>query len=363
MMAPEDHGSPDWDGAARHDLAYRLLAAAVRMMRSSRRDWGLAMLAELERIHPPGDRAWFALGASWVALFPPRVGRPWWPVPLGLAIRAVIAGAAIHALAPAAGAAPLVLITLPTAGAWAVLTMPVLVGRPGSAVSLGQVTVVAGVVGCLLLALATVQHYPQVLSTGAAHGWGTGVVLDVISAGYLGLAWLLPRRFAPARRNSLYALAGALVVAAAAAQYIARPSLVGLWQGTMPAEYLLACLALPAAAALASIHGGRVGDGLETAVWAALLAGLTTSIMIIAATYRVAPLADGSRPIIADAHLHGMTSASTWLVGDNLGGATFLLFCTPLVFATVSVIGAVVGSFLRTAALDRVPAGWRPPGQ
>jgi hypothetical protein len=94
--------------------------------------------------------------------------------------------------------------------------------------------VVAGIVGCLVLFVTLVQHYPQVM-TGGDHGWGAGVAFNVAAAGYLGLACLLPRRYAVVQRNSLYALAAALVVAAAAAQYIARPSLAGLWLGPVPA--------------------------------------------------------------------------------------------------------------------------------
>jgi hypothetical protein len=182
----------------------------------------------------------------------------------------------------------------------------------------------------------------------------------VAAAGYLGLACLLPRRYAVVQRNSLYALAAALVVAAAAAQYIARPSLAGLWLGPVPGNsgYWLSCLALPAAAGLASMRRGRLQDGLETAVWATLLAGLTTCVMMAAATYRVAPAADGSQPIIADVRLHGMTSASAWLVSDNLGGAIILLIFTPAVFLTLAAGGAILGRGLRPP-LDRAIATWR----
>src|SRR5262249_53526917 len=66
-------------------------------------DWGLAMLAELDHITAAPDRARFAFGAVRVALFPPHPSRPRGAGPVGLSVRAVIAGAAIHALAPAAG--------------------------------------------------------------------------------------------------------------------------------------------------------------------------------------------------------------------------------------------------------------------
>ena len=162
------------DESGKRDLAYRVLAAAVTLMRPGRRDWGLAMLAELGHVPHPGERARFALGAARVALFPPRATQPWWAASLGLVIRAVVAGAAIHALAPAAGLAPAALAALPAAGAWSTLTMPALGGRPMGVVLVAQVMVVAGIVGCLVLFVTLVQHYPQVM-TGGDHGWGAGV--------------------------------------------------------------------------------------------------------------------------------------------------------------------------------------------
>jgi hypothetical protein len=50
----------------------------------------------------------------------------------------------------------------------------------------GQAAVVTGVTGFLVLALATVQRYPQVMSTGGDHGWSIGAMFDVLSAGLPG---------------------------------------------------------------------------------------------------------------------------------------------------------------------------------
>lgn len=51
-----------------------LLAAAVRLLPEERRDWGVAMLAELAQLHHPSTRWRFALGCTGVALFPPGNG-------------------------------------------------------------------------------------------------------------------------------------------------------------------------------------------------------------------------------------------------------------------------------------------------
>lgn len=53
------------------DAPARLLAAAIRTMPEARREWGAAMLAELQHIHEPAARWQFALGSARVTLFPP----------------------------------------------------------------------------------------------------------------------------------------------------------------------------------------------------------------------------------------------------------------------------------------------------
>jgi hypothetical protein len=121
-MRPDDADGQDRN--VRRDIAYRLLTTAVAVMRPGRRDWGQAMLAELEQVRSPGDRARFALGATRVALFPPRATPAWWAVLLSLGLQAAVAVGAIHALAPAVGPTPLALTAVPAAGAWGIITIP-----------------------------------------------------------------------------------------------------------------------------------------------------------------------------------------------------------------------------------------------
>lgn len=64
------------------DRPGRLLAAAARQMPEERRDWGAAMLAELNQIQGLSERWWFALGCIRVALFPPAT-KEWLPGVLG----------------------------------------------------------------------------------------------------------------------------------------------------------------------------------------------------------------------------------------------------------------------------------------
>lgn len=58
-------------GISLADLPRLLLAIAVRMMPMERREWGAAMLAELERLQNPFTRWRFAMGCARVALCSP----------------------------------------------------------------------------------------------------------------------------------------------------------------------------------------------------------------------------------------------------------------------------------------------------
>jgi hypothetical protein len=56
------------------DAPELLLTIAVRLMPSARREWGAAMLAELEQLQHPLTRWRFALGCARVAMLAPRRG-------------------------------------------------------------------------------------------------------------------------------------------------------------------------------------------------------------------------------------------------------------------------------------------------
>lgn len=209
----------------------------------------------------------------------------------------------------------------------------------------------AGVGGCLALILATVQTYPGELGSRASYR-ASLLFIDAVAASYLMLAWWLPSRLRPVRRNNLYALAAGLAVMIPAAYYIQHPSLHGLDIGPLPGgwAWLVAFLAPLGAAFLASGSRGRPQDGLEAAVWATLLSSLTISIMIMAATYRVLPVAGGNQHVVAEAHHRGVVSAASWLASDNLGGATIRLVWLPVLVFCLANLGITLG------------CSWAPPG-
>ncbi len=55
----------------RRDAAAIILERSVKWMPATRREWGEAMMAELEQVEGRKERFQFALGCLWVALFPP----------------------------------------------------------------------------------------------------------------------------------------------------------------------------------------------------------------------------------------------------------------------------------------------------
>ena len=211
--------------------------------------------------------------------------------------------------------------------------------------------VVAGCGAYLALILATVQRYPAERGSDASY-WASLLFIDAVVAGYLVLAWWLPRKQRPVRRNHLYALAAGVAVAIPATNYIQHPSLHTLDVGPFPGgwAWLVAFLAPLGAAFLASGSRGRPQDGLEAATWASLLSGLMISAMTMAATYRVLPSAGGSPQLVAEAHHHGVASAAIWLASDNIGGATILLVWLPVLVFCLANLGITLG------------CSWAPPG-
>ncbi|MGH2722506.1 MAG: hypothetical protein ACRDJO_13035 [Actinomycetota bacterium] len=78
-------------GLVVRDGPARLLAAAVDTLPEDRRDWGVAMVAELARVSGRSSRWRFAVGSACAAAFPPRGGRVPLVVAGVLAVAAIVA--------------------------------------------------------------------------------------------------------------------------------------------------------------------------------------------------------------------------------------------------------------------------------
>jgi hypothetical protein len=103
-MAAHGPGTGGGVGPPDRDLAAWFLGTVTAWMPVGRRDWGRAMVAELDEIPGFWARWQFALGAARAVLAPPRVsGPPLLTLPLLTVGACVAAAVGIYAAAPAAG--------------------------------------------------------------------------------------------------------------------------------------------------------------------------------------------------------------------------------------------------------------------
>ena len=321
------------------DLAARLLAAATARMPASRRDWGQAMLAELDHIQNRGARWRFALGAARVALALPRAGRSPRLVLL-LAGGACCAAAAFYALAPAAGLFAVMLPVLLAVCGWAGLTGSRPEGPARGASRVTAAVMACGVTACVTLAVWAARRYPQP-ADGPDHRYALLCpLLAVVLAGYVGLALWVSRRLYDGRRAARCGLAAAMFMAAAWTAGFLLHEQLGL--PTSGWAWLPALAAPLAAGALATRQGGHPGDGVIAGLWAGLFGGLAQFIVAMTTTYSSISWYAHDRQNIADALLHRQPSA-VWIVGDNLAGSIFMLIFIPVLSVILAIAGTDLG--------------------
>jgi hypothetical protein len=91
-------------------------------------------------------------------------------------------------------------------------------------------------------------------------------------------------------------------------------------------------------------------------LWAGLSGGLALFVAVMATTYGSIGWYVHDQQVIADAHLHGQSSAP-WIVGGNLGGSIFMLICIPVLSAILSIAGSALSRNLRRARRPGTVAG------
>ncbi len=266
-------------GGAERDLAWRLLALAVRGLPRDRLEWGQAMLGELDQAQGRRLRWRFSLGCAWAA---GRI-RLQSPEPGGSGLRAVILGCATASLA---------------------------------------------LVGYGLVHYSGLRSEPNV--------WGAMVAFLATLLVYIGLAVVLARGVShqsiAARR---FGLAGGLATGAGWLLGIAPPAPLKGW------VFLPLLIALVGPALAATIAGHRSRDsrtGIFTALWSGLVAGLTVFIVWTTVTYANAggPYDSG---LVNDFHKSGAHDLRTYAISDNLGSGLVLLLLIPTVAIAVGTLG------------------------
>jgi hypothetical protein len=341
------------------DRARRFLAWAVACTPARRRDWGRAMLAELDQVNGTGARWLFVLGAARVALVPPRSGRL---AAILLTAAAAVAVGAIRLAVPRAGLVALIVVPgLPALAAWWALARP---GsrRPVSAIGRSvQVVAVAGIVACPVLGVRLDALHPG--DFGPA-GRGGQVAIVLFAAEIAAYLVLVLRRQEPLGAGRHSGLPGLFAALATAGVYLNSRlhtplNLNGFTPfGGVSGAVVTAAFALPLAAGavvlVASLARGRATGqclhrGAAEALWAAVLTGPGLFIVFLLTISRGDVAAQAAHPwAIAKAHREGATNVQAWVATNDLGMAILLL-------TAVSAVLVII--FQITRAYVAEPAG------
>jgi hypothetical protein len=328
------------------DAPRRFLAAASALTPASRRDWGRAMLAELDQVTGRRSRWLYALGAAYAALLPPRSSRR---AAIVLAAIAVAAALAIHSEVPQAGMVALVAVPgLPALFAWAALARPRPSGSPSPAGHAVQIIAAAAIIACPVLGVRLLTLYPGYSGVTNVFGQMALVLFGAEIAVFLLLVIRRPEPLGAGRHSGLLALAAALAFSGV---YVysrlhshSGPGLLSPFSGA-DIEAVLGAVAAPfVAGTLTSLAGAIRRDGFERclrlgaaeAVWAVLLSGPAAFIVYVLTVTRAAVSLQAADPgLIGLARLRGAASVPAWVASNDLGQAILLITLFSIVTAVV----------------------------
>jgi hypothetical protein len=316
----------------------RLLAAAVATLPDHRREWGMAMTAELAEVRGRSARWQFALSSARAALRLPPLGG--WPV---LALTTGVVAAA------AAAAAPAVEAVVPGLGAFAVS----FVGLVGAMVVLAvarlrrvrlpvpapTLLVTGGVAAAITMTVIFLLHDPAAARYLPP---ANAVFLAAVLAGCLWIALAAPRSLGTNRLAPHLGVAAAVILVVGQLLLIRASSdpritpagqqlvqgLAALWFWFGP----VAVFFLPAFAA------GWVGRSFRTGLQAGIWAGIVSLPLTYALWLHEA------------LRLYAINGGLLWFgdgapEGENLGAALFwALRFAPLLGLPLAVIGAAIGA-------------------
>jgi hypothetical protein len=313
-----------------------LLAAAAATLPADRRDWGVAMAAELAQVPDRAARWRFAVGCARAAIFPPGGNGAAVGIAGALGVAAVVAAALVTGAALPAGRV-FALTFVGLLGGLATLT----VARRGWARGTGPGLAVGGlalvgIAACLAVTTYYLAEYPSYprfrppATIGVSLPPVTAVVLAVALAGCLWLALRPPRWLLPDRHARRFGVVMAMVLVAG------EILLARLEYGVM--GYLLdaAILVVLPGSAVAAAVGRSFRSGLWACAWAVVL-----SAPLLIAVW----LAEGLRWDQAGlgAVLDGEGAMGA---GVNLGDAVWWTLTFLILWAVpLGVLGAAAGSW------------------
>jgi hypothetical protein len=329
----------------------QLLAAAAATLPSDRREWGVAMAAELAQVRGRSARWRFAAGCARAAVFPPHADRVAVGVAAALAAAAVAAAAlATTALVPAMRVFAVAFVALIGGLATLAVARSRRLGRvrPDLAVAAAGLAGIAGSIGYTAHYLVNYPSTPRIQppTTSPTLPPGTALFLATALAGCLWLVLVPPRWLLASRAARRFGLAMAAVLVAGFLLQ-ARPGLAawlglggGVDRNPEVMGYLLFAplvLVLPGAA-VAAAAGRSFRAGLGACAWALVLGAPLIVALWLAEALRVYRQ-DGGLLLDGDGGI-GVIG-----VGANLGDAVWWTLLSVLLWALpLGVIGAAAGS-------------------
>jgi hypothetical protein len=322
----------------------RLLAAAVATLPDHRREWGLAMSAELAEVRGRSARWRFALSSARAALrLPPLGGWPVLALVAGVVVAAVAAaGPAVEAAVPGLGTFALSLVGL--VGAMVVLAvarmrrMTLPLPAPTLLVTGGVAAAITMTVIFLLRDPSAARYLPP----------ANAVFLAAVLAGCLWVAVAAPRslgtnRLAPhlGVAAAVILVVGHLLLIRASADPRIEPAVQELVQGLAAVWFWFGPVAvffLPTLAA--GLVGRSFRSGLQAGIWAGIASLPLTYALWLHEALR----------------LYATNGGLLWFgdgapEGENLSAALFwTLRFAPLLGLPFAVIGAAIGANARPLA-------------
>jgi hypothetical protein len=324
---------------AEMDPPGRLLAVAVATLPDHRREWGMAMNAELAEVRGRPARWRFALSTARAALRLPPVGG--WPL-LALvtgvvAAAGAAAGPAVEAVVPGLGVFAVSLVGL--VGAMVVVAVARLrrlrvpVPAPTLLVAAGVATAITMTVSFLLRDPSAARYLPP----------ARAVFLAAVLAGCLGIAVAVPRSLAASRVAPRLGVAAAvilvvgqlLLIRAASVESPIESQTQQLVDSVAAVWFWLGPVAVFFVPAFAAGWAGRsFRSGLQAGIWAAIASlPLTYALWLLEAL-----------------RLYAVNGGLLWFgdgapEGENLAAALFwTLRFAPLLGLPFAVIGAAIGA-------------------
>ncbi|MBM7785617.1 hypothetical protein [Tenggerimyces flavus] len=322
------------------DPPAQLLAAAVAATPRHRRDWGAAMLAELDQVRDPAERWAFAVSSARAAAFPPRIKQVPTYVVAALGVAAVAAaGLTISRTMPALQVFGVTFVALLGVLALVTTARSRRILRPPAAGFVVTAVGLAAVAACV----AAVGYFLTEFPIGALHLPPAAAVF--LAAALAGAVWLVlnPPRGLVTSPQARYVGAGIALSLAAVLFVLSQRGLNDagpLSVGILGFLFLAPVPVLLVGSLTTAFANRSFRTGAQTAVWAAVLTSL--AFFAVALLEAINWYHVGSSLILA---ADGIPLVA---VGENLRNFSWGLILFPSWWLPFGLLGAALGHRIGT---------------